>query len=105
MNGVDAGVLATGNDWRAIESGAHAYASWKSGGYRSLTTWEKDANGDLVGTIELPMAVGLVGGATALHPTAKANVKLLGVKSAQGLAEVIAAGGLAPNFAALPAFA
>ena len=105
MNGVDAVVVATGNDWRAIESGAHAYAAWKSGGYRSLTTWERDANGDLVGTIELPMAVGLVGGATAVHPTAKANVRLLGVKSAQELGEVIAAVGLAQNFAALRALA
>ena len=72
---------------------------------RSLTTWERDANGDLVGTIELPMAVGLVGGATAVHPTAKANVRLLGVKSAQELGEVIAAVGLAQNFAALRALA
>ncbi len=105
MNGVDAVVVATGNDWRAIEAGAHAYAAWKSGGYRSLTAWEKDANGDLVGTIELPLAVGLVGGATAVHPTAKANVRLLGVKTAQELAEVIAAVGLAQNFAALRALA
>ena len=105
MNGIDAVVVATGNDWRAIEAGAHAYAAWRSGGYRSLTTWEKDANGDLVGTIELPMAVGLVGGATAVHPTAKANVRLLGVKSAQELGEVIAAVGLAQNFAALRALA
>jgi hydroxymethylglutaryl-CoA reductase len=105
MNGIDAVVLATGNDWRAIEAGAHAYAAWKSGGYRSLSAWEKAANGDLVGTIELPMAVGLVGGATAVHPTAKANVRLLGVKSAQELGEVIAAVGLAQNFAALRALA
>jgi len=105
MNGVDAVVVATGNDWRAIEAGAHSYAAWKSGGYRSLTTWEKDKDGDLVGTIELPMAVGLVGGATAVHPTAKANVRLLGVKTAQELAEVIAAVGLAQNFAALRALA
>ena len=105
MNGIDAVVVATGNDWRAIEAGAHAYAAWKSGGYRSLTAWERDANGDLVGTIELPMAVGLVGGATAVHPTARANVRLLGVKSAQELAEVIAAVGLAQNFAALRALA
>src|SRR2546428_630497 len=105
MNGLDAVVVATGHDWRAIEAGAHAYAAWKSGGYRSLTAWEKDANGDLVGTIELPMAVGLVGGATAVHPTAKANVHLLGVKTAQELAEVIAAVGLAQNFAALRALA
>src|SRR5438046_3032805 len=105
MNGVDAVVVATGNDWRAIESGAHAYAAWKSGGYRSLTTWEKDASGDLVGTIEMPMAVGLVGGATAVHPTARANVRLLGVKSAQELGEIIATVGLAQNFAALRALA
>src|SRR5213595_1826647 len=105
MNGVDAVVVATGNDWRAIESGAHAYAAWKSGSYRSLTTWEKDASGDLVGTIEMPMAVGLVGGATAVHPTARANVRLLGVKSAQELGEIIATVGLAQNFAALRALA
>ncbi len=105
MNGIDAVVLATGNDFRAIEAGAHSYAAWKSGGYRSLTTWERNAAGDLVGTIELPLAVGLVGGATAVHPTAKACVKLLGVKSAQELAEVIASVGLAQNFAALRALA
>jgi hydroxymethylglutaryl-CoA reductase len=105
MNGVDAVVVATGNDWRAIEAGAHSYAAWKSGSYRSLTTWEKNADGDLVGTIEMPMAVGLIGGATAVHPTAKANVKLLGVKTAAELAEVIASVGLAQNFAALRALA
>ena len=105
MNGVDAVVVATGNDWRAIEAGAHSYAAWKSGGYRSLTTWEKNADGDLVGTIEMPMPVGLIGGATAVHPTAKANVKLLGVKTAAELGEVIAAVGLAQNFAALRALA
>ena len=105
MNGIDAVVVATGNDWRAIEAGAHSYAAWKSGGYRSLTTWEKNADGDLVGTIEVPMAVGLIGGATAVHPTAKANVKLLGVKTAAELAEVIASVGLAQNFAAIRALA
>ncbi|HYM40043.1 MAG TPA: hydroxymethylglutaryl-CoA reductase, degradative [Thermoplasmata archaeon] len=105
MNGVDAVVVATGNDWRAIEAGAHSYAAWKSGGYRSLTTWEKNADGDLVGTIEMPMPVGLIGGATAVHPTAKANVKLLGVKTAAELAEIIASVGLAQNFAALRALA
>jgi len=103
MNGIDAVVIATGNDFRAVEAGAHAYAAWKSGGYRSLTTWERNSEGDLVGTIELPLAVGLVGGATAVHPTAKACVKLLAVKSAQELAEVIASVGLAQNFAALRA--
>jgi len=105
MNGIDAVVIATGNDFRAVEAGAHAYAAWKSGGYHSLTTWEKNSGGDLVGTIELPLAVGLVGGATAVHPTAKACVKLLGVKTAQELAEVIACVGLAQNFAALRALA
>ncbi len=105
MNGVDAVVVATGNDWRAIEAGAHSYAAWKSGSYRSLTTWEKNADGDLVGTIEMPMPVGLIGGATAVHPTAKANVKILGVKTASELAEVIASVGLAQNFAALRALA
>ena len=106
MNGIDAVVIATGNDFRAIEAGAHAYAAWAYGpGYHSLTKWERNAEGDLVGTIELPMAVGLVGGATAVHPTAKANVKLLGVKSAQELAEIIASVGLAQNFAALRALA
>ncbi len=105
MNGIDAVVVATGNDWRAIEAGAHSYAAWKSGGYRSLTTYEKNAEGDLVGTIEIPMPVGLIGGATAVHPTAKANVRLLGVKTAQELGEIIAAVGLAQNFAALRALA
>ncbi|MFQ5986285.1 MAG: hydroxymethylglutaryl-CoA reductase, degradative [Thermoplasmata archaeon] len=104
MNGIDAVVIATGNDWRAIESGAHSYAA-RSGHYSPLTVWESDSNGDLVGTIEVPLAVGLVGGATAVHPTAKANVKLLGVKTAQELAQIIAAVGLAQNFAALRALA
>ncbi|MFQ5909060.1 MAG: 3-hydroxy-3-methylglutaryl-CoA reductase, partial [Thermoplasmata archaeon] len=104
MNGIDAVVIATGNDWRAIESGAHAYAA-RDGHYSPLTTWERDAKGDLVGSIEVPLAVGLVGGATAVHPTAKANVKLLGVKTAQELAQIIAAVGLAQNFAALRALA
>ena len=106
MNGFDAVVIATGNDFRAIEAGAHSYAAWALGpGYHSLTKWEKNADGDLVGTIELPMAVGLVGGATAVHPTAKASVKLLGVKSAAELAEIIASVGLAQNFAAMRALA
>jgi hydroxymethylglutaryl-CoA reductase len=108
MNGVSAVVIATGNDFRAIESGAHSYAAWsaKPGQViRPLTTYEKNADGDLVGTIELPMPVGLVGGATAVHPTAKANVRLLGVTSARELGEVIAAVGLAQNFGALRALA
>jgi hydroxymethylglutaryl-CoA reductase len=104
MNGITAVTLATGNDTRAIEAGAHAYAAI-TGTYLPLTTYEKNSNGDLVGTIELPLAVGLVGGATASHPTAKANVKILGVKTATELGEVMASVGLAQNFAALRALA
>lgn len=104
MNGIVAVALATGNDTRAVEAGAHAYASL-SGSYKPLTTYEVNKDGDLVGTIELPIAVGLVGGATAVHPVAKANVKILGVKTARGLAEVMASVGLAQNFAALRALA
>ena len=104
MNGVTAVVLATGNDTRAIEAGAHAYAS-RSGHYTSLTTWEKDVNGDLVGTLEMPMAVGIVGGATASNPIAKLAVKILGIKTARDLAEIIVSVGLAQNLAALRALA
>jgi hydroxymethylglutaryl-CoA reductase len=104
MNGVTAVVSATGNDTRAVEAGAHAYASI-SGAYTSLTHWEKDDNNDLQGSIEIPMAVGLVGGATKSHPVAQIAVKILGVKTAQELGEVIAAVGLAQNFSALRALA
>ena len=104
MNGVDAVVLATANDWRAVEAGAHAYAA-RSGRYTSLTTWGKDEAGNLTGFIELPMAVGIVGGATRVHPTAKANLKLMGVTHASELGEIIAAVGLAQNLAALRALA
>lgn len=104
MNGISAAVLATGNDTRAVESGAHAYASI-SGTYKPLSTWEKDKKGNLVGTIELPMAVGLVGGATKVHPQAKAAVKILGVKSAGELGEVFAALGLIQNLAAVKVLA
>ncbi|HWK44862.1 MAG TPA: hydroxymethylglutaryl-CoA reductase, degradative [Stellaceae bacterium] len=104
MNGVSAVVLATGNDTRAVEAGAHAYAA-RNGHYGSLTDWEVTADGHLSGTIELPMAVGLIGGATKLHPTAKACLKLLGVKTAEELARIIAAVGLAQNFGALKALA
>ncbi len=104
MNGVDAVVLATGNDWRAIEAGAHAYAA-RSGRYTSLSTWNKDADGNLVGTLEMPMAVGIIGGATKVHPAAKAAVKLMGVKTASELAEIIVSVGLAQNMAALRALA
>jgi hydroxymethylglutaryl-CoA reductase len=104
MNGVDAVVIATGNDWRAIEAGAHAYAA-RSGRYTALSTWQLDGENNLVGTLELPMAVGIVGGATRVHPAAKAALKLLGVKTARELAEIIAAVGLAQNLAALRALA
>ena len=104
MNGIIAVALATGQDTRALEAGAHSFAA-RSGRYRSLTTYEKDADGNLAGTIELPVAVGLIGGASAVHPVAKACVRLLGVKSAVELAEVIASVGLAQNLAALRALA
>jgi len=104
MNGVTAVVLATGNDTRAVEAGAHSFASL-SGRYMSLTRYEKNRDGDLVGTIELPVAVGLVGGATRVHPVAKSAVKILGVKSADDLSRIIAAVGLCQNFAALRALA
>jgi hydroxymethylglutaryl-CoA reductase len=104
MNGVDAVVIATGNDWRAIEAGAHAYAA-RSGKYTSLSTWGSDADGNLVGTLEMPMAVGIIGGATKVHPAAQVAVKLMGVKTASELAEIIVSVGLAQNLAALRALA
>jgi hydroxymethylglutaryl-CoA reductase len=104
MNGIIAVILATGNDHRAIEAGAHAYAAMK-GKYTSLSTWEKDENGDLKGMIELPMAVGLIGGAVRTHPIAKIAIKILGVKTANEFAEVLAAVGLAQNLGALRALA
>ena len=104
MNGISAAVMATGNDTRAIESGAHAYASI-TGQYLPLTTWEKNKDGDLVGTIEIPMAVGLVGGATKIHPQAQTAVSILGVKSADELGEIIAALGLGQNLSAVRALA
>jgi len=104
LNGIDPVLLATGNDWRAIEAGAHAYAA-RSGHYTSLTTWERDAQGNLVGTIEMPLAVGIVGGATKVHPAAQAALKLLNVKHAHELAEVCVCAGLASNLAAMRALA
>jgi len=102
MNGISALVIATGNDFRAIEAGAHAYAA-QSGHYRSLTKWEANADGDLVGSIEMPLAMGLVGGATAIHPMAKLVVKSLKLRGATELAEITAAAGLCQNLAALRA--
>jgi len=104
MNGVDAVALATGNDWRGIEAGAHAYAA-RSGRYTSLSTWEIDTNGHLQGTLEMPMAVGVVGGSTRINPIAKTCIKLMQIKTASDLAEIMAAVGLAQNLAALRAFA
>jgi len=104
MNGIIAVVVATGNDHRAIEAGGHAYAAITDH-YTTLSTWEKNHNGDLVGSMELPMAVGLIGGAVKTHPIAKIAVKILGVKSANEFGEVLAAVGLAQNLGALRALA
>ncbi len=104
MNGIDAVVIATGNDWRAIEAGAHAYAA-RDGYYTSLTKWWQDEDGNLRGFIELPLAVGIVGGATRVHPTAQLALRIVGVQSARQLAEICAAVGLAQNLAAMRALA
>lgn len=104
MNGISAVILATGNDTRAVEAGAHAYAA-RGGRYTSLTRYEITGDGDLSGSIELPLAVGLIGGATRIHPTAQACLKILGVTTAERLARIIAAVGLAQNFSALKALA
>jgi hydroxymethylglutaryl-CoA reductase len=104
MNGIDPVIVATGNDWRAVEAGAHAYAC-RSGRYTSLTQWEKDRSGALVGSIEMPMPVGLVGGATKTHPLARIALKIMGVQTAQELGEIAVAVGLAQNMGALRALA
>ncbi|MHA1596063.1 MAG: hydroxymethylglutaryl-CoA reductase, degradative [Candidatus Asgardarchaeia archaeon] len=104
MNGVDGVAIATGNDWRALEAGAHAYAA-RFGRYLPLSVWEKDENGDLVGSLEMPMAVGIIGGATKVHPIAKISLKILGVKTAKELSEIMGAVGLVQNLAALKALA
>ena len=104
MNGVDAVCIATGNDWRAIEAGAHAYAA-RDGQYRALTDWHVDENGDLFGELTLPLAVGIVGGATRVHPVAQVAMKILDVSSAAELAQIMAAVGLAQNLAAIRALA
>lgn len=104
MNGIDPVVVATGNDWRAIEAGAHAYAA-RDGRYTALSRWERDSSGALVGTIEMPMALGLVGGATKSHPGARAALAVLDVASANELAQIAVAVGLAQNMGALRALA
>ena len=105
MNGIDPVALATGNDWRAIEAGCHAYAAFGKEHYGSITQWEMNDEGNLIGRIETPMAVGIVGGASKVHPAAQANLAILGVESAQELAGVIAASGLSQNLGALRALA
>lgn len=102
MNGVDSVVMATGNDWRAIEAAAHAHAA-RFGRYGSMTKWSVDENGCLVGELELPMPVGIVGGSIGIHPMAQLSQKLLNVDSASELAGVIVAVGLAQNLGALKA--
>ena len=104
MNGMDAVAIATGNDWRALEAGAHAWAA-RDGRYTSLTEWWEDEMGNLRGRIELPVAVGIVGGATRVHPVARVALKILGVRTASELAQVMAAVGLAQNLAAIRALA
>ena len=104
MNGIDPVIIATGNDWRAIEAGAHAYAA-RSGSYTALTRWQVTEQRTLIGSIEMPMAVGLVGGATKTHPSARAALELMGVSSAGELGEICVAVGLAQNMAALRALA
>lgn len=102
MNGIDAVAIATGNDWRALEAGAHAYAS-RGGQYTSMSHWWADDAGNLRGSLEIPLAVGIVGGATRVHPAAQVALKILGAQSARQLAEIMAAVGLAQNFAAIRA--
>jgi len=104
MNGIDPVAIATGNDWRAIEAGAHAFAA-RGGRYTSLTKWRVDDNGDLTGSIEIPIKVGIVGAPLESNPTVALNLRLLGVKSATELAELMASIGLAQNFAAIRALA
>lgn len=105
MNGISAVAVACGQDWRAIEAGCHAYVAYSQGRYGSMTHWELDPEGNLVGSIETPMAVGIVGGASKVHPVARTNLEILGVESAQELASVMAAAGLAQNLGALRALA
>ncbi|MEZ0117891.1 UNVERIFIED_ORG: degradative hydroxymethylglutaryl-CoA reductase [Heyndrickxia coagulans] len=102
MNGVDAVVIATGNDWRAIEAGAHAYAA-RSGKYRSLSTWSKAENGDLLGSLTLPLPVGTVGGQISIHPAAGFSKRLLGYQDAKELESIIVSAGLGQNFSAIKA--
>ena len=105
MNAISAIALACGQDWRAIEAGCHAWAAVEEGDYKSMTRWNRDDDGNLVGRIETPMAVGIVGGASKVHPAARANLSILGVESAQELAGIMAAAGIAQNLGAMRALA
>ena len=105
MNAISAIALACGQDWRAIEAGCHAWAAVNTGTYTSMTRWDRDDEGNLVGSIETPMAVGIVGGASKVHPAARANLSILGVESAQELAGIMAAAGIAQNLGAMRALA
>jgi hydroxymethylglutaryl-CoA reductase len=105
MNAISAVALACGQDWRAIEAGCHAWAAVETGEYSSMTRWHRDEEGNLVGKLETPMAVGIVGGASKVHPAARANLSILGLDSAQELAGIIAAAGLAQNLGAMRALA
>ena len=105
MNAISAIALACGQDWRAIEAGCHAWAAVEEGAYKSMTRWNRDDDGNLVGRIETPMAVGIVGGASKVHPAARANLSILGVESAQELAGIMAAAGIAQNLGAMRALA
>jgi len=104
MNGIDAVAIATGNDWRALEAGAHAYAA-RNGSYGPLTIWKQNDEGDLEGFIELPIAAGTIGGTTRAHPLARLCLKILGVRTSKELAQVMASVGLGQNLAALLALA
>lgn len=104
MNGIDAVVIATGNDWRAMEAGAHAFAA-RTGRYTSLSTWSRDTDGNLVGSLEMPMAIGIIGGSIQAHPVAQVSLKILNVQSANELSEIVVSVGLAQNLAALRALA
>lgn len=105
MNAISAIALACGQDWRAIEAGCHAWAAVDTGKYTSMTRWHRNDDGNLVGSIETPMAVGIVGGASKVHPAARANLSILGVESAQELAGIMAAAGIAQNLGAMRALA
>lgn len=103
MNAISSVALACGQDWRAIEAGCHAWTTMNNGQYTSMTSWEQDEDGNLIGSMDAPMAVGIVGGASKVHPAAQANLAILGVETAQELAGIMVCAGLAQNLGALRA--